>query len=129
MGVKLISAVKTVICCGLAASLFFSLSLNSASAASNAQNNNSAALERANQAYLARKYNDASGLVSRIILKDGESAAALNLMGKIYHRQNKIDEYTSDNYRQPLPYRTRAVFPQFGRLSHLGFIHRLVDHA
>ena len=92
MGVKLISAVKTVICCGLAASLFFSLSLNSASAASNAQNNNSAALERANQAYLARKYNDASGLVSRIILKDGESAAALNLMGKIYHRQNKIDE-------------------------------------
>ncbi len=93
LGMKKIDAVRRAIYfLAIVLPLNFSSIALAASGSTSSNSGNSAALERANQAYLARKYSDASGLVSRIILKEGESAAALNLLGKIYHRQNKVDE-------------------------------------
>lgn len=49
-------------------------------------------LERANRAYMARRYQEAGSLVSKALAQEPGNAALQNLLGKVYHRLGKLEE-------------------------------------
>ena len=58
-------------------------------------------MDRANRAYLSRRYQEAVGILSRVLVNDPSNDAAHNLLGKSYHRLGKLQE-AMDQYQLAL---------------------------